>query len=160
IPIGLEKNKEIVAGVTFDPIRNELFLAEKNKGSFLNGKKIQVSECATLDMAVLGMASFGTLEDLKKFGEFFTKAYIICPNVLTTASTALDLAYVAAGRLDACYSKGGAHPWDVAAGSLLITEAGGIITNHDLQPASIYKNEIVAGNPILFDAFTELTGLH
>lgn len=161
ISIGLEKGGEIIAATIFDPVRNELFQAEKGQGAFLNGLKMQASKTAELDLAIAGMSLITEdEEDYTDFFRIFQKSYSACANVITSSSTALDLAYIAAGRLDIYYSKGCSQPWDMAAGLLLIREAGGIITNHDLSPASIYKNEIVAGNPILFDAFTELTGLH
>ena len=160
LTVALEKDSEIIAGMTFDPIRNEIFRAEKGAGAFMNNTRLRVSGRKDLSMAVIGMAggAIKTDEQLQNFGNRFLKAFDVCANVLTTASLALDMAYVAAGRLDALYATGG-YPWDYAAGLLMVKEAAGAATDHTFQPASINKPEFLVGNSAMHKALAELLGL-
>ena len=118
ISIALLINKEIVAGVIYDPIKDELFYSEKNNGSYLNNKSIRVSKKNKISEWLYGVNFRKNLPD----------------NLLirNTGSAALDLAYVSSGRFDACLHKN-VNLWDIAAGTILIKEAGGIINNFELK---------------------------
>jgi myo-inositol-1(or 4)-monophosphatase len=146
ISIGLERGDAIVAAVIYNPITDELFVAERGKGAFLNDKRLRVAARKRLLDAVigcglphhgrgdlaLGLRELGAVQDkvagLRRFG-----------------AAALDLAFVAAGRLDGYWERN-LSPWDMAAGMLLVREAGGFVTDIDGGDAMFAKRHIVAGN--------------
>ncbi len=129
ICIALKSKKEIVSGLIFDPIKDEMFFAEKNKGSFLNNQRLRVSKRNILDDCLFSSNHEGVrLSSL---------------NIRYTGCAALDLAYVAAGRLDG-YFHNNINIWDVAAGSLMVQEAGGIV--NDLNKFSNNSINIRASN--------------
>lgn len=150
ISIGLEKyvdgKSEIIAGVVYDPIHNELFAAEKNKGAFCNNRRLNVSgrdnlEDALLVTGGLRSASLGspTVETLVKTISTHGST------VRCLGATALDLANLAAGRIDACWYYS-LQPWDIAAGLILIQEAGGVVTDLQGRPGSIHSHTLLASN--------------
>lgn len=153
ISIALEKihtngDSEVVAGVIFDPIHNELFTAEKGKGAQVNSRKLMVS---TRDKFEESM--FVTSSPRDAFAnEKIAKAGAI---IRYFGACALDLAYLAAGRIDACWYHS-IQPWDIAAGMLLVQEAGGIFTNIDGTPADIYSPQVLASNRILYTSVQKL----
>jgi len=114
ISIALESKKEIVSGLIFDPIKDEIFYAEKNKGAFLNNNRLRVSSKNSLDDCL-----FSSNHEGVKFSNL---------NMRYSGCATLDLAYVACGRLDGFFNKQ-INIWDVAAGALLVTEAGGIVND-------------------------------
>lgn len=131
ISIGLlHKGKPLIAGV-YDPSRDECFTAEAGKGTLLNGKKIHVSKINKLNEALLvsGFA-YDRAERSKFYVEFFRRFMIQCHDVRRSGTAALDMAWVAAGRVDGFWEFKLA-PWDVAAGLLLVKEAGGAVTDFD-----------------------------
>jgi len=146
VSIALEIEGEVRAGVVYYPVVNELFAAEKEKGAFLNGNQISVSAVDRLESAFL---CTGFPYDLRKrvdfylgyFRQFLTRSFAI----RRPGSAAIDLCYVAAGRFDGFWELQ-LHPWDVAAGSLMITEAGGKVTDFQGHPFNIYSREILASN--------------
>ena len=116
ISIALKSRNEIVSGLIFDPIKNEMFYAEKNNGSYFNNQRIRVSKKNKIDECL-----FGTNIEGVKFTEL---------NVRCSGSASLDLAYVGAGRLDGSFQNN-LNIWDIAAGILIVEEAGGKISNID-----------------------------
>ena len=114
ICIALQSNKEIVSGLIFDPIKDEMFFAEKNKGSYLNNQRLRVSKKNVIDDCL-----FSSNHDGVRFSNF---------NMRYTGCAALDLAYVAAGRFDGFFHND-INIWDVAAGSLMVREAGGVVND-------------------------------
>ena len=118
ISIALLFEKEIIAGVIYDPIKDEIFYAEKNGGSFLNNKSIRVSKKNNLSSCLYGV----------NFRKNLPENLI----VRNTGSAALDLAYVSCGRFDGCLQKN-VNLWDIAAGTVLIKEAGGIVDNFEFK---------------------------
>ena len=112
ICIALESNKEIISGLIFDPIKDEMFFAEKNKGAFLNNQRLRVSNKNSIEECL-----FSSNHDGVKFSDL---------NMRYTGCAALDLAYVASGRLDGFFHNN-INLWDVAAGALLVKEAGGMV---------------------------------
>lgn len=145
VTIALEHQGEVVVGVTFDPTRNEMFAAEKGRGATLNGKDIKVS--ATQELAA-SLIVTGFPYDFKRkddFARHLTAFLMQSRGVRRDGSAAIDMAYVACGRFDGFWEEG-LNPWDMAAGKLMIEEAGGIITNYNGDPFSIYNPPVVASN--------------
>ncbi len=136
ISIGLKNRDEIISGIIFDPIKNEIFYAEKDQGAFFNNHRIKVSKRKNLDECIFatnkaGLSSIDTDLNARIFG-----------------SAALDLAYVASGRIDGYYQNG-LNIWDIAAGILLVKEAGGIISEINLNKKGNIK--LTASSEIIND---------
>ena len=147
VSIGLEVDGAIVMGVVFDPTRDELFVAKKGKGAQCNGHSISVSHAGTLDHALLVTGfSYDVRHDPTDNNFNFFHGFVMrAQGVRRTGSAALDLCYVAMGRFDGFWEMRLA-PWDTAAGSLMVTEAGGTISDFAGTPFSIYGNEVLASN--------------
>jgi myo-inositol-1(or 4)-monophosphatase len=146
INIALERDGVIVAAVTYNPATNELFWAEKGKGCFLNDRRLRVAARQRLDEAVLatGIPFLGH----GQHGRFLKELHQVSQRVAGVrrfGSAALDLAWVAAGRYDGYWERD-LKPWDIAAGLLLVTEAGGKVTDADGGEAVLGKGSVCAGN--------------
>ncbi len=122
ITIALKSNNEVVSGLTYDPIKDEMFYAEKNNGAYFNNQRIRVSKKKNLENCLFGTGDNG-IKEVK------VKKNIKIRNF---GSSALDMAYVASGRLDGYFQKN-LNIWDIAAGILLVREAGGIVNNIDMS---------------------------
>jgi myo-inositol-1(or 4)-monophosphatase len=146
ISIALEREGVIVAGLVYNPATEELFLAERGKGAFLNDKRLRVAGRQRLAEAVVacGLPHHGR-GDLPLFRREFEALQDKVAGLRRFGAAALDLAWVAAGRLDAFWERD-LQPWDLAAGMLLIREAGGFLTDADGGDAVLSKGHIVAGN--------------
>lgn len=140
ISIAASHKHEIICGVVYAPIIQEMFVVEKNKGAYLNGKKLQTSLADSIYSAYMATSlSFNLHLNPNKSIDLFSRMAHLGSPLRALGSTALNLAYVAAGRLDAYWSVGGSiSPWDVAAGKLLVEEAGGLVTQSD---GSLYLME-------------------
>ena len=138
ISIALKSNDEIVSGLIYDPIKDEMFYAEKNSGAFLNNQRMRVSNKNNLDdcLFAIGGKSINELDFANR----------------RSGSASLDLAYVAAGRYDGFFQKN-LNLWDIAAGIILVQEAGGIIDNLDLKDMKNIK--VIASNPNITVEFNE-----
>ena len=150
VSIGIQIQGRLEAGVIYDPIRNEIFKAVKGRGAQLNQRKIRVSAVEALSEALLGTGfPYKQMEHLDRFMGMMKELTPISSGIRRAGSAALDLAYVAAGRYDGFWEYG-LSPWDLAAGILLIREAGGRLS--DFQGGEDYyqKGQIVAGNPKVF----------
>lgn len=149
ISIGLEKAGEIIAGVVYDPIRDELFCAEKGYGAYVNDQRLRVSGRSDAVDALFGY-SYSTRGDYTS--EMFKQLISSLENSTAASrrlgASALDLCYVAAGRLDA-YIASGLAPWDMSAGSLMVKEAGGIITTLNGKTFDHNGNHLFAANGYL-----------
>ena len=143
VSIGLEIRGEVVLGVVYDPFHKETFTAEKGRGATLNGRPISVSKTEKL-MQSLVMTGFNW-ESLQRNFKHFMNFSLRVQGVRRTGSAALDLCYVAMGRLDG-YWELNLSSWDMAAGSLIVVEAGGRVTRPNGGPFSIYKKELLASN--------------
>jgi myo-inositol-1(or 4)-monophosphatase len=148
VTLALENNGEIVMGVTFDPTRNELFAAEKGEGASLNGRKIRVSAAENLGDSLIVTGFPYDFKDKENFARHLTDFLLHSRGVRRDGSAAIDMAYVACGRFDGFWEEG-LNPWDVAAGKLLIEEAGGQVTYYDGSPFSIYTPPICASNGLI-----------
>ena len=138
ISIALETNREVVSGLIFDPIKDEMYFSEKNKGAYLNNQRLRVSKKSSLDDCL-----FSSNQEGVKFSDL---------NIRYSGSAALDLAYVASGRYDG-YFQNKINIWDVAAGALMVEEAGGIV--NDLKKFSANNINIRASSSAINDKMLE-----
>lgn len=151
VSIGLEINGAVELGVVFDPVRREMFSAERGKGAFLNGNPIQVSEERDLQKSLLVTGfSYDIRENPEKNFDHFYSFSLQGQAVRRTGSAALDLCYTAAGIFDG-YWELTLSPWDMAAGSLIVQEAGGVVTDLDGNRFSIYQKNVIASNSLIHD---------
>ena len=156
ISIGLEMDGEIIAGLVFNPIVDEMYYAEKGKGAFLNDRRLRVSARDSLADALL--ATGIPFRGRPGHAPFLAELERVMPQVagVRRAGTAsLDLAYVAAGRYDGYWEKG-LQPWDVAAGILLVREAGGFVSDFDGTKEDLAKGHLVAANAKLHKPILDL----
>ncbi len=158
ISIALERRGEIVVGAVYEPNRDEMFLAEKGSGAALNGERIRVSEVGDLNHAMLATGFAYNVRETKNnnldhFENFLMKAQAIRRDGVA----AIDLCYVADGRYDGFWELN-LFPWDVAAGLLMIQEAGGKVTDFRGRPFDIYAKEICASNGKLHEAMVAVLG--
>lgn len=159
VTIGLEHQGEIIAGVTWDVLRNELFYAEKGQGAFLNGHRLSVSRAENLIDGIGGIdGALSSEEDMQYLAGIWHKTYAELASTVVLCSAALTMAYTAAGRFAVCHVAG-VQPWDIAAGILLIREAGGVVTDRRLQPVDHLKGEAVAGSSGLYKKYVVMLGL-
>jgi len=156
VSVGLEVDGEVQVGVVFNPCNNELFVAEKGKGAYLNDRRLQISSVERLDQALLatGFPYDRKVTAANNYDHFvnFQQAAQACRR---PGAASLDLACVAAGRFDG-YWEMKLKPWDVAAGQLLVTEAGGTISNFDGGSLDIYGRETLASNGRIHAAMLEV----
>jgi len=147
VSIGLERAGAIVAGVVYNPANDELFVAERGKGAFLNDRRIRVAARQKLAEAVVacGLPHYGRGSDLAVARNEIAAAQQHFAGLRRYGAATLDLAWVACGRLDAYWERD-LSPWDLAAGSLLVREAGGFISDIDGKSDIFAKGEVVAGN--------------
>jgi myo-inositol-1(or 4)-monophosphatase len=145
VTIALEHEGEIKIGVTYDPTRDEMFSAERGRGASLNNKPIRVSETEELGDALLVTGFPYDFKAKPHFGKHMNDFLYHARGVRRDGSAAIDMAYVAAGRFDGFWEEG-LNPWDMAAGVLLIEEAGGFVTGYDNSKFSIYSPPILASN--------------
>ena len=146
VSIGVEYQGSCILGVVFDPTRQELFVGEMGSGAFLNDQPIRVSQTASLNAALV-VTGFGY--DIRETSnnnlDYFARFALRAQGVRRMGAAALDLCYVASGRLDG-YWELKLHPWDTAAGVVILEEAGGQVTDLQGNPYSIYGTGIVASN--------------
>jgi myo-inositol-1(or 4)-monophosphatase len=149
VSIGLERDKVLVAGVIYNPVNEELFVAERGKGAFLNEQRLRVANRRRLAETVVacGLPHLGR-GDLALFRKEFAVIQERVAGIRRFGAAALDLAWVAAGRLDAYWERD-LSPWDMAAGMVLVREAGGFVGDLDGGDAIFEKRQIIAGNEFL-----------
>jgi len=157
VTIALERDGEIVVGATFDPTRDEMFSAEKGAGANLNNRRIRVSDAEKLGDALLVTGFPYDFKKREDFAGHLTEFLLRSRGIRRDGSAAIDMAYVACGRFDGFWEEG-LNPWDVAAGKLLIEEAGGKITYYDGSPLSIYSPPICASNNLIHAQMLEVLG--
>ncbi|MGY8525147.1 inositol monophosphatase family protein [Paracidovorax citrulli] len=142
--------------VVYDPTRDELFTASKGAGAFLNNRRIRVSRRDKLADCLIGTGfPFRNLESLNAYLDVFALMTQNCAGMRRPGAAALDLAYVACGRLDGFFESG-LKPWDMAAGMLLISEAGGLVGNYAGEARQLEQGEVMAGNPKAFAQMVRL----
>jgi myo-inositol-1(or 4)-monophosphatase len=148
VSIALEHRKELVAGVVFDPTRNELFAAEKGSGATLNGRPMHVSKIDDLAQSLVATGFPSQKRHKNPNIHFYHHITLKTHGIRRAGSAAMDLAYTACGRFDG-YWEFNLNPWDTAAGVLLVREAGGIVSDTDGAPFDIASKEVVASNGLL-----------
>jgi myo-inositol-1(or 4)-monophosphatase len=156
VSIALEREGELILGLVYDPLREECFRATKDQGAFLNQGRIRVSNVEGLDKALLAT---GFPYDRRENADFylaFFKAFMMRTHGIRRAgSAALDLCYVACGRLDGFWELK-LHPWDTAAGSLILREAGGMLTDFSGKEFSLWGEETLASNGLIHGEMLEV----
>jgi myo-inositol-1(or 4)-monophosphatase len=157
--LAAEHDGPIVAGVIYDPLRDELFTAERGKGAFLNGRQIHVSAVPELGEALVATGFPSRKRNANPNIHFYQEFTLRSHGVRRAGSAALDLAYTACGRIDA-YWEFNLNPWDTAAGFLLVEEAGGMVTGFDGAYRRLDSREILATNqhlhPEMLGFFSDL----
>ena len=151
VSIGVERAGRIELGVVYDPLRDEVFAAERGEGATLNERRIRVSRVEELNRALLCTGFPYDVRERPHFARHFSNFTMQAQAVRRDGSAALDLAYVAAGRFDGFWEDG-LSPWDVAAGSLLVEEASGRVSNFRGLPLDIYSPQVLVSNGAVHDA--------
>ncbi len=153
--IGVQHRGSLAHGVVYDPVKNELFTASKGRGAFLNDRRIRVSKCLRLSEALVGTGfPFKELSRLDLYMRQLKTLMEGCAGLRRAGAAALDLAYVASGRLDAFWELG-LSPWDMAAGALLIQEAGGLVGGLGGEQDFLESGDICAATPKVFSQLLE-----
>jgi myo-inositol-1(or 4)-monophosphatase len=153
ISIALQYKNEIILGVVYDPVQNEMFHAEKNKGAFLNGNPIKVNSKTDLENSLLATGfPFKYKKYLPLYMDCFEDLFLHCTSIRRLGSAALDLAYVAAGRFEGFWELG-LSPWDIAAGAIIIKEAGGTISDFWKNDHYLNNTFVVASNSLIHNQF-------
>jgi myo-inositol-1(or 4)-monophosphatase len=145
ISIGLERDGEIVAGVVYEPTRNELYWAEKGAGAYLNDRRLRVSARRQISEAVFATGLSAADRDRAAYAAITAAVTAAAAGVRRFGAAALDLAYVAAGRLDGFWEFG-LKPWDIAAGLLLVREAGGYVSDLSGGHTMMTSGDVLAAN--------------
>ncbi len=155
VTLALERAGELLTGVIYDPTRSEMFAAERGGGAYLNNRRIGVSKTERLEESLFatGFPNWRRHKDVNV--HFFHQVAMVSHGVRRAGSAALDLAYVACGRLDGFWEFG-LNPWDVAAGALLVEEAGGRVTDMRGRPSRLGKPHILATNGAIHGQIQEL----
>jgi myo-inositol-1(or 4)-monophosphatase len=156
--IGLEHRGELILGVVYDPTRDELYSAHKGSGAFLNGQRLKVSQTRLLGESLLVTGfPYDVRSNPHGVVEHFKSFLVKTRAVRRLGSAAIDFCYVAAGRFDGFW-EGSLKPWDMAAGALIVQEAGGRFTDYHGKPTSIYNQAMVASNGLIHDQMVEVLG--
>lgn len=155
ISIAVCVDREVVLGMVLDPLRDELFTARRGQGAYLNGRRLQVRQLPNLQTALIATGFPARAKHLLEpylnaFQGIFTKV----SGIRRAGSAALDLAYVAAGRVDGFW-EAGLQPWDVAAGSLLVLEAGGVVDDFQGSGRYLHSGHIIAGTELVHPFLVE-----
>ena len=158
VSMGLERNGTLELGVIYDPLRDEVFAAERGQGAALNGKRIHVSPTPSLASALLCTGFPYDVRERGQFARHFANFIMNAQGVRRDGAAALDLAYVAAGRFDGFWEEG-LKPWDVAAGILLIEEAGGRVSDYHNGPLDIFTPPILATNGLIHEQMMRVLAL-
>ena len=156
VSIALMQRGVVTQAVVYDPTRDELFTASKGAGAFLNTRRIRVTRRDKLADCLIGTGfPYRDMEGLDQYMELFALMTQSCAGLRRPGAAALDLAYVACGRTDGFFEQG-LHPWDMAAGMLLVTEAGGLVGNYAGEARQLEQGEVLAGNPKAFAQMVRL----
>jgi len=156
VSIGLAFRNQIQQAVVYDPARNDLFYATRGRGAYLNDKRLRVARRTRLADALIGTGfPFRKGDDLAHYLKMLESVTKACAGVRRRGAAALDLCYVAAGWYDGFFETG-LSPWDVAAGSLLVTEAGGLVGNFTGESDFLHRREVVAASPKIYGQLVQM----
>jgi myo-inositol-1(or 4)-monophosphatase len=146
--------------VVYDPNRDELFTATRGAGAYVNNRRLRVAGRTKMSEALIGTGfPYREDQDVEAYLEIFAQMTRQCAGLRRPGAASLDLAYVAAGRLDGFFEQG-LKPWDMAAGALLITEAGGLVGNYAGEESYLNTGEIMAANPRIFGQMVNILRNH
>jgi myo-inositol-1(or 4)-monophosphatase len=160
VSIALAFRGQVQQAVVYDPTRNDLYFASKGRGAFLNDKRLRVSKRIRLAECLIGTGfPFRKGDNFKRYMQMFEVVMQSCAGLRRPGSAALDLCYVAAGYTDGFFETG-LSPWDIAAGSLMVTEAGGLIGNFTGEADYLYQREVLAGSPKIYAQLVSLLAPH
>ncbi len=159
VSIALERNGEVILGLVYDPMREEMFSAVKGEGAFLNKKGIKVSAVDDLNKSLLATGfpydiRTSEVNNIAHFNNFLTRAQ----GIRRCGSAAMDLCYVACGRFDGFWELK-LSPWDMAAGALIVQEAGGRISDFRNEEFTIFGSEILASNGLIHQKIVKVLGV-
>ncbi len=156
VSIALQVENEIVAGVVFNPVLDEFFEAEKGKGAYLNKKSIKVSGKGSLKDSLIGTGfPYDVYENPEPVLDYMKKMIVQAQGIRRAGAAAVDLCYVAAGRLDGFWEQG-LKPWDTAAGSIILQEAGGVISDYNGNSYNPFVKTILASTPGIHKKMLEI----
>lgn len=146
ISIAILKNNVPELGLTYDPLRQDLFTATRGQGAYLNSRRLRVSQTRKLEAALIGTSfPFQNKDTTNDYLNTFKKIFLQCGDIRRSGSAALDLAYLAAGKLDGLWMAN-QQIWDIAAGVLMVKEAGGIVTDFSGADHYLENGKVIAGN--------------
>ena len=156
VSIAFQAEEEIVLGIVYNPVLDEFFEAEKGKGAFLNNKPIKVSDKTTLKDSLIGTGfPYDVYDNPDPVLDYLKKMIVRAQGIRRAGAAAVDLCYLAAGRLDGFWEQN-LNPWDTAAGSIIIKEAGGIITDYEGTPYNPFLKTTLASNPHIHGKMLEV----
>lgn len=156
VSIALMQDGQITQGVVYDPSRDELFMASKGKGAYVNDRRLRVSKQDRVEESMLGTGfPFRPDDDFELYTAMLKKFTSRMASIRRPGAAAIDLAYVAAGRFDGFFEMG-LMPWDAAAGALLVTEAGGYVGNFHGNEDYLFTENIIAASPKVFAQMVSL----
>lgn len=160
VSIGLAFRNQVQQAVVYDPARNDLFYASKGRGAFLNDRRLRVSKTIRMADALIGTGfPFRKGDDFDRYIAVMREVMLRSAGLRRPGAAALDLCYVAAGWYDGFFETG-LSPWDVAAGSLMVTEAGGLVGNFTGDADYLHRREVLAGSPKIFGQLVTLLAPH
>ena len=158
ISIALSVNGVLQQAVIYDPNRDELFSASKGAGAYVDRRRLRVASQIKLENALIGTGfPYRQDQDVDQYLKIFAEMTRQCAGLRRPGAASLDLAYVAAGRYDGFFESE-LKPWDMAAGALIITEAGGLVGNYRGEEGFLESGEIMAGNPRIFAQMAQVLG--
>lgn len=150
VSIGCTFRGQLQHGVIYDPVHNDLYTATRGMGAYLNDRRLRVSKALKLEEGLIGTGlPFGESKHMTRYMRILREVMVRAPGVRRAGAASLDLAYVAAGRLDGFWELG-LKPWDMAAGALMILEAGGLVSDFEGGEHFMESGAIVAGTPKVF----------
>lgn len=156
VSIALEHKGKIVAGVIYDPSKDEMFLAEKGEGAFMNATRLRASGRSRMIESIFATGvPFGGRADLPETLQDLARLMPVCAGVRRWGAAALDMAYVAAGRYEGFWERG-LHPWDMAAGLIILQEAGALAEPVDAGRDILEGGAVICANPAIFDKFAQV----
>jgi myo-inositol-1(or 4)-monophosphatase len=160
VSIALAHRGVVQQAVVYDPTRNDLFYASRGRGAFLNDRRLRVSRRTRLADCLIGTGfPYRRGDSFQHYVRMFETVMQACAGIRRPGAAALDLCYVAAGWYDGFFETG-LSPWDVAAGSMIITEAGGLVGNFTGEADFLHQREVVAGNPKIYSQLVKLLAPH
>ncbi|MDE2080343.1 MAG: inositol monophosphatase [Burkholderiales bacterium] len=156
VSIALAHRDVVQQAVVYDPTRNDLFFASRGRGAFLNDRRLRVSKRTRMGDALIGTGfPFRRGDNFQRYLKMFEAVMQQCAGLRRPGAAALDLCYVAAGYYDGFFESG-LQPWDLAAGSLIVTEAGGLVGNFTGEADFLFQRELVAGNPKIYGQLVQM----